>query len=34
MPRKVEWKKVPFKDKVAMAGGGRLGYEARKKNGY
>lgn len=30
----IDWKDVPFEDKVDMAGGGRAGYEARKRHGY
>ena len=33
IPRKA-WKDVPFEDKVAMAGNGRLGREAKIRNGY
>lgn len=32
--RQKAWKQVSFEDKVDMAGGGRVGFEARKRNGY
>lgn len=32
--RKTPWNQIPHEDKVAMAGGGRAGYESRQKHGY
>lgn len=31
--RKTPWKEIPHEDKVDIVGGGRAGFEARRKHG-